>query len=82
VVGSLNSETIAQEARRIHRDLTYQAATPMGLARLVGEAQESDLAPEVLTSFLGELEILESTDLSRFFERLRQGTPIREEIRP
>jgi hypothetical protein len=82
VMGSLDHSRVVFEAQRIYRDLHHQAATPQGLARLVGEAQEADLPPEILSSFLQELQILESADMRRFFEGLLESLPFREEIRP
>jgi hypothetical protein len=82
VQGALEDARIRTEALRIRRDLLQMAASPVGMARLAGEAVESGQDPAVLAGLLRELEILETTDMRRFLERLRATAPVREELRP
>ncbi len=82
VQAALDDDRVRTEALRLRRDLLQLAASPQGMARLVGEALETGEDPIVLAAFLQELQILEITDMRRFLDRLRSEAPIREELRP
>ena len=82
VGGSLSDESVRTHAARVRSDILLQAATPWGLAELVGHALDAGLEPRSIQMVLDDLARMEASDIRSLLADLGSRSPIQQEIRP
>jgi predicted Zn-dependent peptidase len=82
VGGAVSDESVRTHAARVRGDILLQAATPWGLADLVGQSLDAGLEPRSVQMVLDDLTRMEASDIRSLLSDLASRSALRQEIRP